>query len=188
MAESDFQFTELIHYGKTGMLRRNKRMMKVLFVCHGNICLSPMAEFYMKKLVKQEGLADEFEIASAAATEDEIWNGRGSLMYAPAVKEMRRRGYYCEEMKQKRAAVMTAGDYQKYDLLIGMDQENLMDMKWIAGGDPDNKIHLLLRYAGQDRDVSDPWYTRDFRQAMNDIEVGCQGLLRFCKKEKSLSV
>lgn len=162
-------------------------MIRILFVCHGNICRSPMAEFYMKEIVEKKGRADQFMIASAATTDDEIWNGHGNGMYPYAVDEMRRRGYYRSDMKQKRAVQMRADDYEKYDLLIGMDQENLYDMKAIAGGDPDDKIHLLLSYAGLNRDVADPWYTRNFKAAMDDIEIGCNALLDVCLKAKKFS-
>ena len=118
-------------------------MKKILFVCHGNICRSPMAEYVMKDLVKKAGLEAEFQIASAATSREEI--GR---------------------------------DYEEYDLLIGMDKANLHNMFRICGGDFNNKMHLLLEYAGRpDQEVMDPWYTGDFDSTWQDVLEGCEGLL-----------
>lgn len=158
------------------LFRKDLFMIAVLFVCHGNICRSCMAEFYFKELVEKNGMADCFEIASAATHTDEIWNGHGSPMYPDAVDEMKRRGIDRPDMKLKHARLMTRQDYARYDLLIGMDGENLFDMRRIAGGDPDHKIHLLLDYDGKHRSVADPWYTGDFVTAMNDIAAGCDAL------------
>lgn len=146
-------------------------MIKVLFVCHGNICRSPMAEFVMKKLVADAGEEKAFSIDSAATTREEI----GNPVYPPARKKLAEHGIHqCDH----RARQMTRADYDAYDLIIGMDQENLRDMHRIAGGDSEEKIHLLLGYAGRPGDsVADPWYTRDFEATWQDVLAGCQGLL-----------
>ena len=146
-------------------------MTKVLFCCHGNICRSPMAEFVMKDLVKKAGLEKEFRIESAACTSEDL----GSPVYPPARRELANHGIDCTG---KTARLLTRGDYQRYDLLIGMDDENIVDMRRICGGDPDRKIHLLMEYAGRPgSEVADPWYTRDFKATWRDVEDGCKGLL-----------
>ncbi len=155
-------------------------MIKILFVCHGNICRSPMAEFVMKDLVKKAGLADRFEIASAATSTEEIWNGVGNPVYPPARQKLAEHGIGCAG---KRARQMTKADYAKYDLLIGMDTMNLRNMKRIAGGDPEGKIHLLLEYAGRTDSVADPWYTRDFEATWQDVLEGCSALLEYCRED-----
>ena len=145
-------------------------MTKILFVCHGNICRSTNAEFYMKELVLRAGLKDDFYIASAATHTDEI----GNPVYAPTRKVLEKHGIDCSG---KTARLMLKKDYNDYDLLIGMDEDNLRDMKRICGGDPENKIHNLLDYAGRISEaVADPWYTRDFEKTWDDVAVGCQGL------------
>ncbi|MDD7200636.1 MAG: low molecular weight protein-tyrosine-phosphatase [Sphaerochaetaceae bacterium] len=156
-------------------------MTKILFVCHGNICRSPMAEFFCKDLVLKEGIADQFHIESAATTSEEIWNGRGNPVYPPAREVLLRHGI---NPAGKRARLMTRGDYRLFDYLVGMDDENLCDMRRIAGGDLEGKIYGLMDFvewrksgtlvAGSGRDVADPWYTRDFEAAWNDIVQGCQ--------------
>ena len=150
-------------------------MTKILFVCHGNICRSPMAEFIMKNIVKQAGLFGEFEIASAATSTEEIWNGVGNPVYPPAKRELARHGLSCEG---KRAVQVTVRDYHYYDYLIVMDQNNLRNLKRIVGADPDKKISMLLDYAGRPgQSVADPWYTGDFETTYRDVLDGCQGLL-----------
>ena len=146
-------------------------MTKVLFCCHGNICRSPMAEFVMKDLVKKAGLEKEFHIESAACTSEEL----GNPVYPPARRELAKHSIDCTG---KTARLLTRGDYQRYDLLIGMDDENMWDMRRICGDDPDGKIHLLMKYAGRPgSEVADPWYTRDFKATWSDVEEGCRGLL-----------
>ena len=148
-------------------------MTKILFVCHGNICRSPMAEFIMKDMVKKAGLEEQFSIASAATSTEEI----GNPVYPNARRKLAEHGIGCAG---KTSRQLTAADYDRYDLLIGMDQANLRNMRRICGGQSD-KLHLLLEYAGRSGDVADPWYTRDFDQAWRDIEAGCRGLLdRLC--------
>ncbi len=163
-------------------------MIKILFVCHGNICRSPIAEFYMKDLVTRKGLADQFEIASAATTTEEIWGGKGNPIYPPALKELLSHGIGTEDnelgVHEKRARLMTRADYGKYDFIIGMDSENLYDMKRIAGGDPEGKISLLLDYTDQPRSVADPWYTRDFGATWRDVETGVAGFMEELERRR----
>ena len=163
-----------------GKTRRNKTMIKVLFICHGNICRSPMAEFVMKKLVSDAGLTARFQIASAATSTEEIWNGIGNPVYPPAKAELARHGISCEG---KRARQVTRADYAEYDYLIGMDGANIRNMLRIFGGDPDGKVARLLSYVGSERDISDPWYTGDFEATYRDVLAGCKGLLECLKEE-----
>ncbi len=146
-------------------------MRRILFVCLGNICRSPMAEFVMKQLAAQAGASDQFEIASAATSAEELGNG----VYPPVRRLLLRHGI---DPAGKTARQMTRSDYAYYDLLIGMDRENLRQMHRICGGDPAQKMHLLLAYAGRADGISDPWYTRDFEQTWRDVQEGCRGLLR----------
>ena len=146
-------------------------MKRILFVCHGNICRSPMAEFVMKDLVRKAGLTSQFQIASAATSRDEI----GNPVYPPARRKLAEHGIACGG---KTARQLTRADYGAYDLLIGMDQANLRNMRRICGGDPEGKIHLLLEYADRSgQEVADPWYTGDFEATWQDVLAGCQGLL-----------
>ena len=155
-------------------------MIRILFICHGNICRSPMAEFVMKDLVRKNGLEDRFEIASAATTTEEIWGGRGNPVYPPARKKLAEHGISCEG---KRARLTTRKDYAAYDLLIGMDEENKLDMRRIYGGDPEGKIRNLLDYAGRKgEEVADPWYTGDFEATWQDVLEGCTCLLNELRK------
>ena len=149
-------------------------MKKILFVCHGNICRSPIAEFVMKDLVRKAGLEDQFYIESAATSTEEIWNGIGNPVYPPARKKLAEHGLRCEG---KRARQITRQDYAEFDLIIGMDQANLRNIRRICGRD--DKTHLLMEYAGKHRDVADPWYTGDFDATWNDVSEGCKGLLSF---------
>lgn len=157
-------------------------MIKILFVCHGNICRSPMAEFLFKDLVQKQGLAGQFQIASAATSTDEIWNGVGSPVYPPAREELAKHGIRCDG---KRAVLLKKQDYGHYDYLIGMDSANIRNMERILGH-RGGKIFKLLTFAGLDADVADPWYTRDFARAYADIEKGCLGLLEYLKQQKKL--
>ena len=145
-------------------------MVKVLFICHGNICRSPMAEFVMKDLVRRAGRSDDFEIASAATSSEEL----GNPVYPPARRKLREHGI---DPSGKTARRMTAADYAYYDLLIGMDFANIRNMTRICGGDPEGKLRLLLDYAGRHDEVADPWYTGDFDATWDDVTEGCAALL-----------
>ncbi len=145
-------------------------MTKILFVCHGNICRSPMAEFIMKDLVRKAGLADRFHIGSAATSREEL----GNPVYPPARRKLAEHGIACAGHAARQ---LTAQDYENYDLLIGMDRENLRNMRRICGGDPDGKLSLLLDHTGRSRDVADPWHTGDFEATWQDVLAGCQALL-----------
>jgi protein-tyrosine phosphatase len=149
-------------------------MKKILFVCHGNICRSPMAEFVMKDLVAKVGLADKFYIESAATSTEEI----GNEVYPPAKRKLAQHGISC---KGKTARQMTRRDYERFDLLIGMDTWNIRNMTIICGGDLEGKIHKLLDYTSRGGDVADPWYTRDFDATWRDVTEGCQCLLESLK-------
>lgn len=144
--------------------------MKIMFVCHGNICRSPMAEFVMKKLVQEHHLEKEIFIASSAVSTEEI----GNPVYPPAKKKLAEHGISCDG---KYAVQLKKSDYEKYDLFVVMDDSNLFYICRIFPSDPKNKIHKLLEYAGLSRDVADPWYTGDFEKAYQDIYEGCLGLL-----------
>lgn len=145
-------------------------MTKILFVCHGNICRSPMAEFVMKDLVRKAGLEAQFHIESAATSTEEI----GNPVYPPAKRKLAEHGIDCTG---KTARQLTNADYDQYDLLIGMDRANLRNMHRICGGDFAGKLHLLMDYTGRPGDLADPWYTDDFETTWRDVLEGCQGLL-----------
>ena len=149
-------------------------MTKIMFVCHGNICRSPMAEFVLKDMVKRRGLEKDFVIVSSATSTEEIWNGIGNPVYPPAKSVLERHGI---DSSGKRAVQLKASDYGKYDWFIGMDSSNICNMTHILGGDKDNKIHKLMEYTGSNADVSDPWYTRDFDRCYKDIYAGCKALI-----------
>ncbi len=149
-------------------------MINIMFVCWGNICRSPMAEFVLKDMVEKLNISDRFYIASAATSTEEIWNGVGNPVYPPAKEELLKHGISCEG---KRAVQLKREDYDRYDLLIGMDNINIRYMQRILGKDPDNKIKLFLEYAGISRDVADPWYTGNFKATYQDVELGCKALL-----------
>jgi protein-tyrosine phosphatase len=142
----------------------------ILFVCHGNICRSPMAEFVMKHLVKEAGRATDFHIESAATSTEEI----GNSVYPPARRKLAEHGLSCQG---KTARQMTRADYARYDLLVGMDSRNIRNMSRICGGDPDGKIVMLMDYTDRPGDVADPWYTGDFEATWRDVLEGCRGLL-----------
>ena len=147
-------------------------MTRVLFVCHGNICRSPMAEFVMKDLVRKAGLESQFHIESAATSTEEISNP----VYPPARRKLAEHGINCAG---KTARQLTRSDYDAFDLLVGMDRANLRNMHRICGGDPDSKIHLLMEFAGRPKaEVADPWYTGDFEATWQDVLEGCRGILR----------
>ena len=153
-------------------------MTRIMFVCHGNICRSPMAEFILKKLAEDYNLSDKLFIASSATSTEEIWNGTGNPVYPPARAELAAHGISCEG---KRAVQLTQDDYGKYDLFVGMDSANIRNMHRILGGDPEGKIHKLMDYTSRGGDVADPWYSDRFDIAYRDIYDGCEGLIKILK-------
>lgn len=155
-------------------------MKRIMFVCHGNICRSPMAEFIMKKLVREAGLQDNFFISSSATSTEEIWNGRGTPVYPPAKAELKKHGISCEG---KYAVQLKKGDYENYDLFIGMDSANIRNMRKILDNDRDGKIYKLLTFADRSDDVADPWYSGDFEKTYDDIYSGCTALLEYLTRE-----
>ena len=152
-------------------------MIKVLFICHGNICRSPMAEFIFKDILTKNNLISDFYIASAATSTEEIWNGVGNPVYPPAREELAKHGISCEG---KRAVQVTKADYQKYDYLICMDSNNLRNLKRIIGSDPDEKVSLLLDYTDRKgASIADPWYTGNFTATYRDIVDGLDGFRKY---------
>ncbi len=146
-------------------------MTKILFICHGNICRSAAAEQVMTALIREAGAGDRIRADSAAATDEEL----GHDVYPPMKRALLARGIPCGPHAARRTV---RGDYGRYDLLIGMDRENLSDMRRIYGGDPEHKLSLLMEWAGlPGREVADPWYTRDFDGALSEIVTGCRGLI-----------
>ena len=158
-------------------------MIRVLFVCHGNICRSPMAEFVLKDMVKTCGIAERFEIASEATSTEEIWDGLGNPVYPPAKAELERHGISCEG---KRAVLLKASDYDEYDYLIGMDSMNIRNMERMTGHVRGEKIHKLLEFAGSEADCQDPWYSGQFDVTYREVVAGCEGLLKYLKEEGKL--
>ena len=146
-------------------------MKKILFVCLGNICRSPMGEFVFKDLAEKAGRRDEFRIGSAATSSWEI----GNPVYPPAREALQRHGITCEG---KQARQLTEEDYEAWDLILAMDRRNMEDMQALFGGDPRHKLRLLMEFAGESREVADPYFTRDFEKSYEDILKGCQGLLK----------
>ena len=148
-----------------------KNIMKILFVCHGSICRSPMSEFVLKDMVRSRGIEDRFEISSAATSREEI----GNPVYPPARRKLMEHGISCSG---HHAHQMTKDDYKYYDMIIGMDHNNIRNIRRITGGDPEGKIYMLLDFtdrAGQE--VADPWYTGNFDATWRDVTEGCEGLL-----------
>ena len=146
-------------------------MTRILFVCLGNICRSPMAEYVMKDLVSKAGVADEFFIASAATSREELGNG----VYPPARRKLAEHGISCAGHAARQ---ITAKDYVNFDLIIGMDEENIRSMRRVFSGDPEGKVSLLLDHVGRGGNVADPWYTGDFEATWRDVNDGCRALLR----------
>ncbi|MCD8097789.1 MAG: low molecular weight phosphotyrosine protein phosphatase [Lachnospiraceae bacterium] len=154
-------------------------MVKILFICHGNICRSTMAQYVMQYLVDQRGLADAFYIDSAATSREEI----GSRPHRGTQQKLREVGIPCGD---HRAVQMTWQDYEKYDYLIGMDTWNIRNMTRIAGGDPEGKIHKLLDYTERKGDIADPWYTGNFDETYVDVREGCEALLAYILREEKI--
>ncbi len=146
-------------------------MIGVLFVCHGNICRSPMAEFILKALVKAKGIENQYYIESAAVSSEET----GNPIYPPAKRCLTQHGIQFDNRKQARQ--ITRADYDRFDRIICMDHSNLRLLRRIIPEDPKGKIHLMMSYTGTPRDVADPWYTCDFEQTFQDILEGCEAML-----------
>ena len=146
-------------------------MTRILYVCHGNICRSPMAEFVMKALVRSRGIEDEYHIESAAVSDEET----GNPIYPPAKRCLTQHGVHFDNSKTARK--ITPADYARFDRIICMDASNLRLIRRIIPSDPDGKIHLLMSYTGRSRDVADPWYTGDFETTFQDILEGCEAML-----------
>ena len=151
-------------------------MFKIMFICHGNICRSPMAEFIFKDICEKYGVSDKYYSQSSATSTEEIWGDVGNPVYPPAREELKKHGIDCSG---KHAVQVTRADYQNYDLLICMDSNNVRNLKRIIGSDTEGKIHKLLEFAGRVGDVSDPWYSLDFETCYRDIYDGCTGLLEY---------
>ncbi len=154
-------------------------MIKILFVCHGNICRSPMAEFCLRKMLLDVPAAANVSVSSGATSSEEL----GNPVYPPARRKLREHGIDCAG---KTAHRITRSDYSKYDIIIGMDRANIRNMLRIFGGDPENKLRLLMDYTDTPGDVADPWYTDDFDAAWNDIEKGCAALASLIAAGKKL--
>ena len=146
-------------------------MIKILFICHGNICRSPLAQFYFQDLVQKNGLSDRFLIDSAATSNEEI----GNPVHPGTRRKLAEAGISCAG---KTAWRMTKKEYREFDYLIGMDDANIRNMERIAGGDPDHKIHKLLEFAGSSRAIADPWYTGNFDVTYDDVVEGCEAFLK----------
>ena len=151
-------------------------MIKILFVCHGNICRSPMAEYVMKDMVRKAGCEAEFEIASAATSREEI----GNDIHRGTKAKLREQGIAFEK---RQARQVTKKDYEEFDYLILMDRENKRGLSRIISADPYNKVHMLLGFAGKDRDIADPWYTGNFDETYDDVVAGCQAFLQSLTKQ-----
>ena len=151
-------------------MQNHENKIHILFICHGNICRSPMAEMIMKEMVRQKGLEGKFEISSMAATTEEI----GQDMYPPAKRALD--AHHIPYTKRK-ASLITERDYRWADYIIAMDEENIHDLSRLTQGDPEKKISRLLDWAGEARDVADPWYTGNFEKTYEDIEKGCRAVL-----------
>lgn len=151
-------------------------MIKMLFICHGNICRSPMAEYVMKDMVRKAGCEAEFEIASAATSREEI----GNDIHRGTKAKLREQGIAFEK---RQARQVTKKDYEEFDYLILMDRENKRGLSRIISADPYNKVHMLLGFAGKDRDIADPWYTGNFDETYDDVVAGCQAFLQSLAKQ-----
>ena len=150
-------------------------MVKIMFVCHGNICRSPMAEFIMKQKVEERGIEEDFYIESCATSSEEI----GNPVYPPAKQVLQRRGINCSA---KRARKITKGDYERFDYIVCMDSNNLRNLKLMFPNDNGKKISKILSFTGIDRDVADPWYSGDFSATEEDVCIGCEAILKYIEK------
>lgn len=151
-------------------------MIRIQFICHGNICRSPLAQFVMQDMLEKAGLSDQVSVTSAATSTEEI----GNPVHRGTREKLRQHGI---SSAGKTAVQMTKRDYDTYDYLIGMDDWNIRNILRITGGDPDHKVSKLLSYAGRDGDIADPWYTGNFDQTYDAVKAGCEGLLKLLKEE-----
>ena len=159
-----------------GISEQENFMIKVLFICHGNICRSPISEFILKDMVEKLGIADKFEIASAATSTEEIWGGKGNPIYG-----IGKTAY--TDFSGKRARQVTRRDYEYYDYLLCADTANVRNVLHITGPDYQDKIHLLLDYAGRHgQSIADPWYTGRFDETYRDVCQGCEGFLEYLRQ------
>lgn len=154
-------------------------MLDILFICHGNICRSPMAEFVMKDLTERQGLAGKFQIASAATSREEL----GNDIHPGTRRVLEREGI---PFSSRQARQITKSDYEAYDYIIAMDRANLRNLERLLGGDPEGKFFLFLEFAGEHRDIADPWYTGNFDETYRDIKQGCTALLEFLLQQHKL--
>ena len=154
-------------------------MLDILFICHGNICRSPLAEFVMKDLTERQGLAGKFQIASAATSREEL----GNDIHPGTRRVLEREGI---PFSSRQARQITKSDYEAYDYIIAMDRANLRNLDRLLGGDPDGKFFLFLEFAGEHRDIADPWYTGNFDETYRDIKQGCTALLEFLLQQHKL--
>ena len=154
-------------------------MLDILFICHGNICRSPLAEFVMKDLTERQGLAGKFQIASAATSREEL----GDDIHPGNRRVLGREGI---PFSSRQARQITKSDYEAYDYIIAMDRANLRNLERLLGGDPEGKFFLFLEFAGEHRDIADPWYTGNFDETYRDIKQGCTALLEFLLQQHKL--
>ena len=153
-------------------------MIRVLFVCHGNICRSPMAEFVMRDIVKKNGMGDQFYIASSATSREEL----GNPVHPGTRRKLKEVGISTDG---KYAVQLQKKDYDDYDYLIGMDEWNIRNILRIVGGDPEGKVYKLLEFAGSGRDIADPWYTGNFEDTYRDVKEGCESLFSHILKKNN---
>ena len=156
-------------------------MIKILFVCHGNICRSPMAEYIMKDILEKRGLQDRYEVASAATSTEEIWRGVGNPIYPPAQAELRKHGIgqtAYTDFQGKRARQVTRADYEYYDYILCAETVNVKNVLRITGPDTAGKVRRLLEDSACPRDIADPWYTGDFSATYRDIVEGVENFLQ----------